>query len=94
MNKLKRQIFREIAIAEELLRLFADDKLQQDVQRWLSPPDPWKNQNIACGSRHTGTAKWFVGGGTLSEWKLSGPSSLLWIHGKREFSGPPFFRKD
>lgn len=60
----------------------ADDQLQQDVRSWLSPPDPWKNHNIACGSRHSGTAAWFIGGSTFSEWTSSGPNSLLWIHGK------------
>jgi len=58
------------------------DKLQGDIQSWLSPPDPWKNHNIACDSRHTGTARWFIGGDDFSKWKCSGPSSLLWIHGK------------
>ncbi|KAH9990933.1 hypothetical protein BJV77DRAFT_566061 [Russula vinacea] len=58
------------------------DKSQQDIRSWLSPPDPWKNHNLARGSRHAGTAAWFVGGSTLSKWKSSGPSSLLWIHGK------------
>jgi len=59
------------------------DKLQGDIQSWLSPPDPWKNHNIACGSRHTGTARWFLESDSFSKWKSSGPSSLLWIHGKR-----------
>src|SRR5260221_8725796 len=31
-----------------------------------------------------GTATWFVQGDTFSEWKSSGPSSLLWIHGKSQ----------
>ncbi|KAF8463029.1 ankyrin repeat-containing domain protein, partial [Russula ochroleuca] len=58
------------------------DKLHEDVRRWLSPPDPWKNHNLALGSRHTGTASWFVASSALSKWKLSGPRSLMWIHGK------------
>ncbi|KAF8467477.1 hypothetical protein DFH94DRAFT_600255, partial [Russula ochroleuca] len=62
----------------------AGDKLQEDVQNWLSPPDPWKNHNLARGSRHTGTAAWFVASSTLPEWKSSGPRSLLWIHGKQQ----------
>ncbi len=69
----------------------AGDKLQQDVRNWLSPPDPWKNHHIARKSRHKGTAAWFVGGNTLSEWKSSGPNSLLWIHGKRKFPNPSSF---
>ncbi len=68
----------------------AGDKLQQDVQSWLSPPTPWKNYRIARESRHKGTAEWFVGGSTFSEWKSSGPSSLLWIHGKRQFPNPDY----
>jgi hypothetical protein len=42
-----------------------------------------KTHNIACGLRHTGTTVWFLRSDAFSEWKLSGPSSLLWAHGKR-----------
>jgi hypothetical protein len=57
--------------------------MQKHLQRWLSPPDPWKNHNIACESHHLGTATWFIQGNTFSEWKASDLGSLLWIHGKR-----------
>jgi len=62
------------------------NELLDNIQKWLSPPDPWKNFNIACESRHNQTGMWFVKGDTLSEWKDSGPSSLLWINGKRQLS--------
>ena len=56
----------------------------EDIRRWLSPPDPWKNHNIACKSRHGESASWFLQGNTYSEWKASkAPGSLLWVHGKR-----------
>jgi hypothetical protein len=58
------------------------DKLQQDVRNWLSPPDPWKNHNLARESRHGGTGTWWVEGDSYAEWKCSGASSLLWMHGK------------
>jgi hypothetical protein len=58
--------------------------LLKDLRSWLSPPDPWKNYNIARKSRHSETGAWFVNGNTLSKWKESGPSTLLWIHGKRK----------
>ena len=51
---------------------------------WLSPPDIWKNFNIAHDARHKTTGAWFIKGDTLSEWEHSGPSSLLWINGKRQ----------
>ena len=58
--------------------------MEQDIRRWLSPPDPWKNHNIACKSRHRGSAAWFLQGDTYSKWKASEtPGSLLWVHGKR-----------
>jgi hypothetical protein len=62
----------------------AGDKLRSDIRTWLSPPDPWKNYNIARKSRHEQTGTWFINGSTLSEWKESGRNSLLWIHGKRQ----------
>src|SRR6266478_2044400 len=68
-------------IAETVL---AGDKLEQDIGKWLSPPDPWKNHNIACKSRHRASAAWFVQGNRFSDWKVSKvPGSLLWVHGKR-----------
>ena len=47
-------------------------------------PDPWKNHHTACESHYEGTAAWFIKGDMFSEWKVSGLSSLLWVHGKRE----------
>jgi hypothetical protein len=59
--------------------------LQQDVWKWLSPPDPWKNHNLARESRHGGTGTWWIESDTYAEWKSSGASSLLWVHGKRSY---------
>jgi|SRR5712672_3599926 len=57
------------------------DQLQKDIRSWLSPPDPSKNQNIARGVHHSGTAEWFTEGDIFERWKAAG--SLLWVHGKR-----------
>ncbi|KAI0301677.1 hypothetical protein B0F90DRAFT_1840328, partial [Multifurca ochricompacta] len=55
-------------------------QLHQDLRRWLSPPDPSINHNIARGAHHTGTASWFFQGTIFNNWKSS--ASLLWVHGK------------
>ena len=68
--------------------------MQKDIQSWLSSPDPWKNHNIALGSRHNGTATWFVQGDTFSQWKSSGLSSLLWIHANRQLLSSPLGSTD
>jgi hypothetical protein len=85
LNKAKRQSSFNTAIPDYNYRKFlAGDKLQQDIFRWLSPPDPWKNHHLACKSRHPESAAWFIQSDTFSEWKTSDPpSSSLWIHGKR-----------
>jgi hypothetical protein len=57
------------------------DQLQHHFRRWLSPPDPSTNHNIARKAYHSGTATWFIEGNTFRQWKSTG--SLLWIHGKR-----------
>jgi len=66
----------------------AGDALQHQIRNWLSPPDPWKNHNIACRSRHSGTAAWFVQSDMFSQWKSSTSSTLLFVHGKRQL--PPY----
>ena len=60
------------------------NQLRQDLRRWLSPPDPAINHNIACGAHRKQTAEWFFQGSIFAEWKSSG--SLLWLHGKRTLS--------
>ena len=65
----------------------AGDNLQKAVRKWLSPPDPSINHNIACESHHGGTATWFTEGDVYMEWKAQG--SLAWIHGKRMFPPSP-----
>jgi hypothetical protein len=85
-NRSKRKLYPGIALSSYHGHrcCLAGDMLQEKIQNWLSPPDPWKNYNIALESRHVDTGKWFIQSNTLSEWKCSGPSSLLWVHGKRQ----------
>src|SRR5258708_10841074 len=59
------------------------NQLRQDLHKWLSPPDPSTNHNIACSAHHEGTATWFFNGNIYKKWKSVGSESLLWIHGKR-----------
>ena len=63
--------------------IFTGNQLRQDLLKWLSPPDPSTNHNIACGAHHKKTAEWFFGGSIFTGWKSTG--SLLWLHGKRMF---------
>jgi hypothetical protein len=63
--------------------ILTGSQLRQDLRRWLSPPDPSTNHNIACNAHHTGTAAWFFEGRTYREWKSTGSEPPLWIHGKR-----------
>ncbi|KAI0249040.1 hypothetical protein BJV78DRAFT_728169 [Lactifluus subvellereus] len=50
-----------------------------ELRRWLAPPDPSVNHNIACDLQHGGTATWFIQSSIFEEWKTNG--SLLWIRG-------------
>ena len=63
--------------------ILAGTQLRENLHKWLSPPDPSTNHNVACGAHLKGTAMWFLEGSTFQKWKSS--SSLLWIHGKRMF---------
>jgi len=61
--------------------VFVGNQLWESLHRWLSPPDPSTNHNIACRTHHKRTTTWFFQGSIFQEWKKTG--SLLWIHGKR-----------
>ncbi|KAF8496224.1 hypothetical protein F5888DRAFT_1946627, partial [Russula emetica] len=56
------------------------NQLRDSIYKWLSPPDPSTNHNIACDTHHKKAATWFFEGNIYQEWKSKG--SLLWIHGK------------
>ena len=70
--------------------ILTGNQFRQDLRKWLSPPDPSTNHNIARKAHHDGTATWFFQGGIFKEWR-SAPS-LLWIHGKRTFPPSLLFR--
>lgn len=60
--------------------------LRDQLRSWLSPPDPSMNHNLARGAFHMRTGRWFLQDRTFKEWKSTGSSSLLWIHGGRMFA--------
>ena len=68
-------------VAYEDLSIISENLLRESVHKWLSPPDPSTNHNIACGTHHKKNARWFFEGKIYQEWKSKG--SLLWVHGKR-----------
>jgi len=62
------------------LTIYSVKELRQNLHKWLSPPDPSTNHNIAWKLHHEGTSTWFFQGGIFEQW-MSLPS-LLWVHGK------------
>ena len=65
----------------EDLDTFTVNQLRDSLLRWLSPPDPSVNHNIACKAHHGGASQWFFESNVFSQWKSTDP--FLWIHGKR-----------
>ena len=63
------------------LHILSGNQLRERIHKWLSPPDPSTNHNIACGTYHKKAASWFFQGSIFQEWKSTG--SLFWVHGKR-----------
>ena len=80
MDKMKR-LSNPISARYDALRILSGKQLRESVHKWLSPPDPSTNHNIACDTDHKKTSSWFFQGSIFPEWKSSG--LLLWIHGKR-----------
>ena len=73
-----------IDIGYGALFVISETQLRECIHKWLSPPDPTTNHNIACDTYHKKTATWFFQGNIYQNWKSKG--SLLWLHGKRASS--------
>jgi hypothetical protein len=65
----------------QALHVISEEQLRENIHKWLSPPDPSTNHNIACDTHHKKAATWFFQGSMFRKWKSA--ASLLWIHGKR-----------
>jgi hypothetical protein len=81
VDEVKRLSFNLITTDCRVSYIPSGNQLRDSVHKWLSPPDPSTNHNIACGTRHKKLASWFFKGGIFQDWKSTG--SLLWVHGKR-----------
>jgi hypothetical protein len=86
INKPNRSCTRNVSLIDvDSESTITGNRLQENYfRRWLSPPDPSTNQNIARKVHHNGTALWFTKGDTFKEWEATG--SLLWIHGNRMYT--------
>ena len=80
VDEVKRSSFNFIFTMGHL-HIIVENQSWENIHKWLSPPDPSTNHNIACDTHHKKTATWFFQGSIFREWKSTG--SLLWIHGKR-----------
>ena len=82
VDQLKRSPSFNVTSTEyRVLHIISENQLLENIHKWLSPPDPSTNHNIACDTHHKKTATWFFQGSIFHKWKSTG--SLLWIHGKR-----------
>lgn len=53
---------------------------EQEIQDWLSAPDPSGNYENALEKRHKGTGLWFTGGQPFAGWRKQS-KAFLWLHG-------------
>ena len=82
VDQVKRSSFANLIGSDcGISHVLAGNLLWESLHKWLSPPDPSTNHNIACSTHQKRTASWFFQGSIFAGWKST--DSLLWIHGKR-----------
>jgi hypothetical protein len=81
VDQVKRSSSNLIGTHYRPLHIISEIQLRESIHKWLTPPDPSTNHNIACSTHHKKAATWFFQGTFFREWKSTG--SLLWVHGKR-----------
>ncbi|KAK8052793.1 hypothetical protein PG996_012094 [Apiospora saccharicola] len=72
---------KEIRPMKEIIdkALHASEHLKK-IRKWLSPPDPSTNFNIARRQHYQGTGQWFLKSEAYKKWKTK-RNSLLWLNG-------------
>jgi hypothetical protein len=58
-------------------------ELKQDMDKWLSAPDPSNTHNRLQEEHHEGTGNWFFETEDFRTWRDM-PGSMMWIKGIRE----------
>ena len=82
VDQVKRSSFANLVGSDcGISHVLAGNQVWESLHKWLSPPDPSTNHNIACSTHQKRTASWFFKGSIFAGWKST--DSLLWIHGKR-----------
>lgn len=56
------------------------EQRREQIEHWLSPPDPSTNYNRALQQRQEGTGIWFLQSDAFARWKTL-RNSFLWLHG-------------
>ncbi|THY08502.1 Pfs, NACHT and ankyrin domain protein [Aureobasidium pullulans] len=66
-------------IAEQVADLHLLQR-QDQIEEWLSPPDPSESHRIAIEKHQRNTGAWFLGSDVFAFWE-AGAAHSLWLHG-------------
>ncbi|KAJ3496598.1 hypothetical protein NLG97_g2545 [Lecanicillium saksenae] len=64
----------------KIVECLREDDYTGKIRKWLSPPDPSTNFNLAKKLHQPGTGKWFLESDAYGLWKIK-RSSFLWCYG-------------
>ncbi|KAF9479013.1 hypothetical protein BDN70DRAFT_716430 [Pholiota conissans] len=78
-SKMTKEIKNHSANIQIMLDIIKDDKLAEEIWKWLSAPDSSGNYNAALGKRQAGTCDWFLNGKWFDD--IEQEAGLLWIKG-------------
>ena len=72
---------RDVQGTRSSIRDVAFEQRRENIERWLSPPNPSINYNRALQERQKGTGLWFLQSHVYTQWKAQ-RNSALWLYGK------------
>lgn len=75
-----RQVQSNVRDTKQVVTAHFEDYRRQQIEKWLSPPDPSTNHNIATSLRHPKTGRWFLDSNKYRDWKAK-LNDCLWLHG-------------
>lgn len=80
VEKLGYQVQADAQETKQVVTAQFENHQRDQINAWLSAPDPSTNHNIATDLRHPDTGQWFLDSNEYRDWKAKLNNSL-WLHG-------------
>ena len=75
-------------------KMFLADQTRESVLNWITNTEYQAPHNLALQGLLEDTGKWFFDRTEYKEWRSASASSMLWLHGIRQYTPEKYHKSD